>query len=1048
MRPTSSRLAISIAAAMVAISLSVPLHAQDHTQDFNVQRQDASSGIREFAQQAGIQVIVSGDDAQDRIVNGVSGALPPRAALDQLIAGTGLAVRSFDNNVVILEPAEPTETQGPRDTPETVEDEISTFSNVVVTGSRIARPELQFSMPVSAITMQDAASFGRTSAYDALQLLPTVAPGIGPANASDPLGGGGTDQGISTVSLRNMGTNRSLTLIDGMRRVSSSATSSAVDLNMIPPAMIERIEVVTGGAAAVYGADAVTGAVNIITKDRMDGVNFSFTRGISGEGDAGRTVFSVATGGQLGERGSFIAGGTYSKIDPFRSGDRDFSRGRILFQANPENTGPEDGIPDRIMIRDFNQVFVGPAPSFWWPDAGVNYIVDVPNNVVREPTGGVQVTGGMYGFRSGGEGGQLEDKRMLQSELEALSFMGKAKYDLTDSLTYEAGLNLGRNKSMVESGVFRTDSRANTVNNYGGDVARLDSPYLPSALRGFMLDNDLSELSINRSYYNFPAIESLHTYETTTLLQGIGGLLNEDRNLKWQAFYQYGRTSDDASYTNIPIASRYHAARDAVTDADGNTVCRDANASGCVPHNIFSEEPLTAEQQQYMLTTRAERRVNTQTVYGASLTGDLWSLPAGELAFALGIERRIETLDTRDDPRAATGEVAYFGLPGVHPDIKAESRVNEAYAEVVAPLLWDKPFARRLDLDAAWRHSDYNSFGGTDAWKAGFTWEPVYGLSIRGVRSRSVRAPNFGELYQPRVGNPSGSPADPCMGANYGASPTRIANCQALGIMEPLPYEQIGPTIISGGNPDLKPETSNSWTYGVVWEPDFIDGFDATVDYWKIDIDGVIATFGASNIYRLCVDLPTIDNMYCDLIERDPVTHLATQMETALVNAQQMMARGIDFTTRYRKDVGPGQLDVAFTGSRLLEYIAHTLPGVGSGDVRYHGSYNNPDFRGTLRVGYTLNDLRLGLNTRYISSTNYGVGPHITSEYYDYNDIPSRLYHDLSFGYRINDNIHLSAGVNNVLDQDPPIFPHTIYGAGGRYDTVGRWYFLNLDVNF
>ncbi|GEM_PF-346732 len=1059
--------------AAIALSLgAMPGAALAQAQtSFSLPAASLSDSLKALSRSGGVEILADAALLRGKRAPAIRQAASAEEALRVLLQGSGLQYQRRGNAFLIVSgndapqaersraPAPRTQTARPAARVEqgvtalaADADEASAEAGqtLVITGSRIARPELESPMPVSVINMDAARNIGRNTAYDALLLDPAVSPGVGLRTVSDPVNNGGADHGISTISLRNMGTNRSLTLIDGMRRVSSSSTGSAVDLNMIPPAMIDRIEVVTGGAAAIYGADAVTGAVNVITKDSIDGLNLSASTGISQRGDGERAVVSVSTGGKFADgRGSFALGGTYSWTGSVYTGDRSFSAGRILFQTNPANTGPDDGIPNQSMIYDFRQIFVGYQPSFYWAADDTNYIVDVANNVVRKPIGGTQISGGNYGFWSGGEGGQLEDRRMLQSQLEAFSVIGKLGYDLTDSIRYEARFDYGQSNSFLGGSLFRQDSRANTVNNYGGDVAFLDNPYLPSSLRDFMVDNGLTRLNINRAYGNFPAIGIQHDYESFTVFQGLSGDIAGRFN--WQAFFQYGRTTDNVRYTNIPLASNYAAARDVIADpVTGAPVCRSATAraAGCVPFSIFGNDPLTQAQQDYILTDRTGRRLNTQKIYGANIAGDLFALPYGDLSIALGAEHRMENLDTIDDPRAATGEVAYFGLMGPTPGITAERKVSEIFGEVVVPVLRDLPFARRLEVEGAYRFSDYSGYGESSTWKLGATWEPVAGLTLRGVRSRSVRAPNFGELYQPQVAAPSGSPADTCMGTAYNLTPTRAVNCRALGIMEPLPYEQLGPTIVSGGNPNLQPETSNSLTLGAIIRPGFLPGFDATVDFWDIKINDVIASFSAANVYRLCTDLPTIDNVFCQAITRDPVTQLATRLETFLVNAQEMQARGIDAGISYRRPVGGGMLALSLKGTYLLDYMLHTTPGLEAGDVQYDGAYANPRFRSTLITSYDLGRLDFTLGTRFVSATHYAVGQTITDESYNNNNIPAMLYNDFSVGYSVTDTIRVMAGVENLFDTAPPMFPNVIYGGGGMYDTMGRYFFTSANFKF
>lgn len=1050
----------SIAFAITAAAAASPALAQGAISLPSASLEDT---ITSLSRQAGVQILVDQELIGGRTTAPINRASSVETALTQILRGSGLTwmkrgdtfliVRSgIGNTAFAVEQGRSLDREaGPVPSQDASDGaaQPAMGDTIHVTGSRIARPELDNPMPINVIDMEIYEKLGVPHPYDALQQDPAISPGIGLSNSYGSAG----DAGIQTVSLRNMGTSRTLTLVDGKRRVPGSSGTAAVDLNMISPALIERIEVVTGGAAAIYGADAVTGVVNVITKDSVEGLHLNATTGISRYGDAARTTVSLATGGEFDDgRGSFTMGGSWSKSDPFYSGDRPFSRDRILFQANPLNTGPNDGVADTIMIKDFRQLFVGYQPTFYRQENDTVYVVDPIANVVRTPIGGTQITGGPTGFWSGGEGGQLEDKRMLRTQLEALTVSAKVKYELAPDIALRARFDYGRTNYLSSTSVFRQDFRANTMNNFGGDVARLDNPYTPSALSDYMIANDLTSLNISRAYYNFPRIETGHTYESFTIDQGLEGWLTD--SLQWNAFFQYGRTTDDMQLTNTPIASRYVASRDAVTDpASGQVVCRDeaARAAGCIPLNIFTQDPLTPEQKDWLLTTRTMDYEITQKIFGASVFGSAFALPYGDVSIAAGAERRIEAVDRRDDPRAASGDVAYFGLVGPIPSMKASQTVTEGYGEVVVPLLRDLPLIRRLEVEGAYRYSHYDdTFGGTSTWKAGASWEPISGLTFRGVRSRSVRAPNFGELYGPQTSSSSGSPADTCMGVAYHLTPTRAANCKALGIDAPLPYNQLGPLIISGGNPDLEPETSNSLTLGAVLRPRFLPGLEATVDYWDIDIANVIAAFGSADVFRLCTDLPTIDNVFCQSTERDPVTGLATVQRTFLVNAQQLKRRGIDFGVHYRTPLGNGQLGLSLRGSYLLEAMTRTTPGIEAGDVISTGHYANPRLKGTMIVNYETDNFDVVLNSRFISSARYAVGRTVTDESYPNNldRIAPVLYNDLSAGYRINDQLRLAIGVQNIFDIKPKEIPAIQYGGGGNYDTVGRYFFTSASIQF
>ncbi|HWK36362.1 TonB-dependent receptor domain-containing protein, partial [Sphingomonas sp.] len=360
------------------------------------------------------------------------------------------------------------------------------------------------------------------------------------------------------------------------------------------------------------------------------------------------------------------------------------------------------------------------------------------------------------------------------------------------------------------------------------------------------------------------------------------------------------------------------------------------------------------------------------------------------------------------------------------------------------PVLRDLPFIKRFDVEGAYRYSDYSTVGGTHTWKGGATWSPFAGISFRGVRSRSVRTPNFGELYEAQIQTLTGSIDDPCEDVSYYASERRAANCRALGITTPLPDSKIGPVVTTGGNPNLQPETSNSLTLGVVLQPKFLPGFDLTVDYWDIDIKDVITQFSYATLLRLCVDAPTIDNPYCGRIVRDPVAHNPTSVESNQLNAARLYARGIDFGAAYRHRLGAGQLNLSFKGTYLLDKVTETTPGIDSGNVIADGGWQDARFRGTLMTAYRLNKVNVALDTRFISATTYDLNTDSDESYPD-NHVPARVYNDLSVQVDVAKNYQFGLGVKNIFNVMPPYVP-TIYRNDTVYGVVGRYFFANVKI--
>jgi len=920
----------------------------------------------------------------------------------------------------------------------------SETDGIVVTGSRIARPELESPMPISVVSMARAIDQGRLTVVDALSVVPSIAPG---GNA---YGNAQSGAGLASVNLRNMGANRTLVLIDGRRRVSGNGSSSEVNLNMIPSAMIERIEVLTGGAAAIYGADAVTGAVNIITKKDIEGLNLSAYQGISEHGDAAQTNLSATFGTRFAEdRGRFSLGGTYNKSAGLEKRERSFTRDRLWYLANSASKGPADGIPDILLNRDLKSFYVASVPTFYLPKTKTTYAY--ANGQLFAPSHGmVYGSKGEFGDYEGIDDTvvrNFESWEYLRNPEEAFSVIGQFDFALTDDITYSARVDYGRMKAEGYHRSYREDSRSAIFTApLGGAVGHLDNPYMPQSVRDLLVSQGLGRVNINRMYDNWPQMRQNLDREEITVVQNLTGKLGA---FTWNAFYQYGRARTDDEVTNVPLKSRWIAARDAVANSvTGSAECRDpaARAAGCTPIDIFDATgALTDAQAAWLLYDRQRRTVNKQQVFGADIAGTLFALPAGDVAVALGGERRRDSTRTIEDPLALSGEaVPSTVLVSVTPNIQASRAVTEAYGELKIPALRDIPFVHRLEVEGAYRLSKYDDSGTTHTWKIGGTWSPVNGLTIRGMRSRSVRMPTLGELFGSVTTGTQSSFNDPCVSGYYDQTPARAANCAALGITTPLAFYSDAAVVNGGGNSDLNPETSNSFTLGLAFRPTFIPGFDLTVDYWNIDISNVITSYNFTQMMNFCVDLPSVDNVFCQNVGRDAATQKVTSGSTQLVNAARQRAKGIDIGANYRIPLGDGVIGLSLMGSYLIQREVESVPDVATSIVKYAGSYTDPHFRGVLGLNYSNERLSASLQTRYIGSSKYD--PNVSSEYYEFNDIKSKIYNDVSVKYKINDRMEYLVGVNNVMNVKPQMMPNIYQGANGRYDILGRYFFIKAGL--
>lgn len=968
-------------------------------------------------------------------------------------------------------------------------DAAKTLDNVVVTGTRIARAELESVMPISVVNFDEMKETGRFTVYDALMLNPAVGPGLGETNSM----GQEYDKGVANIDLRSMGTNRSLVLVDGHRWVSGGARTAAVDLNTIPSALVDRIETVTGGASAIYGADAVTGAVNVVMKKRMDGTTASFTTGLAEQGDARQTHVSVASGFNfLDDRAHLVYGVNYVFTDEIPLLDR--FTDRQVYQTNPANTGPNDGIPDNIIIN-FRQFYRSPYPT-WCVYNGVSpcgtnairgdwyqlingQVVHIPrdsyttisNNDTGTQNGGPDTAFGIY------------DYMLLRDKSEKSSAYANLEFALTPELIWNT--NIGYAYSYVSGHAqwpgHRDDARP--TNWWGADpvtgvahpgmIARLSDPFLPAALRAHMLANGWTQVPMSRHYSNLPMSREIHRRDAISFGTDLTGKLTD--NIDWKGFLRWGMVEDNVTTTNMVGRNEWLLARDVTVDASGNPICANAaaRAAGCVPTNLYTTEAPSQQWIDYVMPyERYERTKNSMLNVGVGINGELFNMPAGAARFAAGAEWREETLDTRDDPDSIKLNNIVWSPGndhGLHPDMSAKRRVSEVYGELVVPLLSDLPGARKLDVEAAYRFSHYSDNPSTRTWKLGLIWTPFDGVSLRGVKGFSIRVPNFGELYSPISMVTLGHIADPCQQNNITQNSNRAANCAATvpGWTGPLPTpNQNAPRVFTGGNPDLEPETSNSFSYGVVWQPKFVRGLDLTADYWEIDIENVITSIAYGTIMNNCVNASGGPDMgYCQFVHRHATSgagHLIGEVnyvQAQYANLAGRKARGIDFGLNYRFDLGPGQYRVGFSGTRNLE--RRVIAQRGSVGTDNAGQFQYPDFRASLLNKYDVGDFSFGLTTRYISRSLFAVNDQ-SLETREMPFVPEYWQHDLNITWYPTTKYTVSLGVKNLTDSEikHPVLrahatsPHLTADTanannGAAYmDGIGRYFFVTFKADF
>ncbi len=1062
-------LAVPVLVLALLPSLSAPAPAADAMRyELRIEQQPLGEALQEFAKQSGVQVIFFSRVTEGFEAPALRGKFTTEAALQRLLGDSQLTFRELNPKTIEIRPlagvnglgasradglymqpirlaqtsaspsagsdgAQAQAAEGERMS-SPVED-ANGMGEVVVTGSHIARDSYETATPTTIVDRRAIQNTGFNNLGEVLLEIPSV--GVGLTSATSNFSG---DSDASTfINLRGLGTDRTLTLVNGRRRVAGSATSSAVDLNTIPAGMVERIDVITGGAAAVYGADAVSGVVNVILRNDFDGLEISARQGLSQHGGADSYSIDLFGGTKFSdERGSLTFGVSYSDENPLFATQRDFARNWLALVPNPANTGPNDGITDLILIRDAVLPDYTTNGSFYVGDT--RYLID--NGQLREPRNGPLYSGGS--FADGGEGFSYTTYDQLRIKRDVLAAHTSIDYKLSDrvSLFSEAEF----------SHITAIDYHQS--NFEAAQPILRDNPYIPDELGALMDANGQDSLSVFRQDDDQGILTESYDKQGFTALGGIKGEFGD--GWSWQAFYQYGYMNTDVQKTSR-IEARWQQSVDAIRDPlTGEIVCRDAaaRAAGCVPLNILGQNVATQAAIDWFRHNMIREVTNSQEISGAQLNGNLFTLPAGKVQFASGLEYRRERLKTRPDGLAVTGQLWPFDNLGE--GFNGSFDVKEVFAEVVTPLLADKPFAKALNLELAGRLSDYSTIDKTKAWKVASDWAPTSDVRLRTTITRSVRAPNLTELFIPTsIQNQYN--LDPCDAGVRNQSATRDANCAALGA--PADFVDLGGLgnfARVGGNPDLQEETSDAFTLGFVLTPTAIPNLSVSVDYWKIKIDDAINSIDIQTIVDRCVDLPSIDNQFCSLVHRRP-DFVIDFVDVREINVSTLLAKGIDLQSTYRLGMPSllglpaGQLRIGLNGTYLItreQQVDSTDPG---SLVVNTGAGGYPRVRANLSLAWSAGGFEADLSTRYIG---HQLGQRdVLPEEREANRAGAKIYNDLVLGYTFREAYRVTLGINNLFDVVPPRIPEFFGGggntagpAGALYDNIGRYFFLGASA--
>ena len=938
------------------------------------------------------------------------------------------------------------------------------LEEITVTGTRIARQDYQSASPISTVNADLFQQTGSPTIETTLNALPQFVPAI-TTTSNNPSNGG-----QANVALRGLDTTRTLVLLDGRRIVPSNATG-VVDLNLIPASIIENVEVITGGASAVYGSDAIAGVVNIKTRDFV-GLELTTNYGLTSEDD-GQTIDVGITGGLESADGRGYAFGTINWADreEILQGDRPFSEVALdwdgdsfepvgsstirqgRWAAISSNLPSQTALDAYFAAQDPTYVpgTAEPGHNFGFnPDGSLFDTAPVVNftgdpNEPLQPVNPAQYT---YNFAP---------PNYLQLPLERTSFFGRAGFNLSED-------------TEIYTQVMWADYQADQAlapTPMTGVYVRPDNPNIPADVAALLATRPDPTAPFNfekRLEEAGPRIAS-NNYEVVQVLAGMTGSVPfafaEDWN--WDVYGSWGNVENvELQQGNV---SRTALEELTLADDHGASLCGEA----INPFGINSVQPACAE---YITRGAVNNTTVRQIVGEAFVTGPAFEMPAGEVQVAAGVMYKQDEVAFLPDPTlTATSTDPLFGnertdIVGFNAQdvVRGDTSSREIYVETSLPLLSDMPAIQALDLTLGYRFADHSTAGTMSSYKAEGIWDITEMLTVRGGYQRAVRAPNIDELFTPATINfPPVGLGDPCSnnfsdpdGNVVGAQddPAARALCAAQGIPEATIDSFIFSNTqfqgLAGGNPDLSEETADTYTLGLVFQPADgpLDGLQASVDYYSIEIEDAINAIDADVFVERCFDRrfnPELsnDNFYCAFFDRLPGTNTITNALEVDTNIAAFEVEGIDLQVDYSMDAGPGELRGKWVSTYLMSWKDATVQGeplTENAGTASSGFDALPEWKWMASVGYTWEGFDGDLRWRHIDEMTDFSFPTFNLDAVD--------YLDLTFGYTFTDTLaglRLRAGVTNLTDEDPVIYPSQQQANTdpSTYDILGRRYFVS-----
>ncbi|KQU47435.1 hypothetical protein ASG67_14375 [Sphingomonas sp. Leaf339] len=959
----------------------------------------------------------------------------------------GSAIRALALAVALVSaPAWAQDIQTPDNPPPVADGQEGPGADIVVTGSRIARPEVDSPVPVTTITSAQLLQRASPNVSDILNELPQVAVGSTRTNSNFLTSG----TGISTVNLRGLGSNRTLVLVNGRRFIGGFGGDTAVDLNNIPVDLIERVDNITGGSSAVYGSDAIAGVVNFIMRDSFEGLQVRAQGGISERGDSGRYLVSVTGGTKWGadDRGNALFNVSYDRDQGLFSRNRAISAqdcaGAVCGPASYSSFAPQG----QFQLLDADDAAVGALGG--------------RSNFSYNPDGSLAV---LPGYQSGVYGFNRNGVRRISVPLERYLANGIVNYQLNDSMQAYGEVTYGRtssNASLEASALAQTD-----IYESGG--IPITNAFIPTSIANAIAlansdanpANDVTSIGFRRRQNEVFSRSNRARRDTWRAVAGVRGDLGS--NVNYDVSYVYGHLNDFNASEDVDTA-RYRQSLDSIRVGTGNVVgtdivCRDtaARANGCIPINLFglnTADPRAASYVQAVVP-KSEQITNQQHVVTASLSSSsLFDLGAGGVGAAIGVEYRRESVVDDLDILTNTGGNSGNQIP----DLRGSQNVKEVFGEVNVPLLSGRGLFQYLGVTGAIRYSDYNTIGSVLSWNAGGEWEPVRGLRFRGRYAVANRAPNNSELFSAPSETFAGV-TDPCDGITRTSTGATDAACRAIPAIASFltanpngtfAYALADTQAINGfvgGNRNLKEETAKTITAGFVFTPDFIRGFQVTADYFDIRIDDAINTLDRSDTVDKC--LSTGDAVFCNNVIRFAQTGYLQTVNAQLINIAGYKVRGIDVSTQYSHPLGltpDDRFTITANYTYQIDYKLQSDPATPVEESAGTFGRGFSTHRVNGRATYETNGTSLSWQTTLLSG-----GPFLRNQFISndpavlaLNDVPDYWLHNLQISQQVAKNFTFYFNVDNVFDKKPQYLPGTPFGTptgletSADFDLFGR----------